>query len=230
MSTPSIEFYNKALDAIQAGQLPEALTAIESSLTEDPKDGQSWQLYAVILNAAGRADDAAKAMEKVKECGISDIDELLMKAGDAAAAGEHGKAITYYEDALEIDSSRFEIHASYALVLLEENYEKDARDAAETACDIAPEEAFAWYVRGRVLRLNHQPEEALKSLKKAVDLDANLLPAVYEKGMLLAEAGKAGEALSCFEKVLSVHPDDPAALEAKGALITAINQAKKDQS
>jgi Flp pilus assembly protein TadD len=80
MSEPSIEFYNAAIDAVQAGRLPEALTAAENSLTEDPTDSQTWQLYVVILNALGRTEDAQKASAKLETMGIDEVDSLLIKA------------------------------------------------------------------------------------------------------------------------------------------------------
>ena len=64
MTAPSIEFYNAALDAIQVGDLTEALAAAENSLTEDPTDTETWQLYAMVLGALGRKEDAAKATAK----------------------------------------------------------------------------------------------------------------------------------------------------------------------
>ena len=83
MSESSIEYYNAAIDAVQAGQMEEALAAVENSLTEDPKDGQTWQLYVVILNALGRAADAEKARAKVAE---------IARYGDAILPG----APTYF--------------------------------------------------------------------------------------------------------------------------------------
>jgi len=184
---PHIEFYNQAIDAVQAGQLEDALKAVENSLTEEPKDAQTWQLYAVILNAKGESEKAAKAMEKVKELGLSEVDELLMKAADAAQAGKIGVAITHYEDALELEDSRADIHVSYAMVLLEAKYLDDAKEASARAVELAPDDAPAWYVRGRVLRLTGSKAEALEALTKAAALDTNLVLAQYERGMLLAE-------------------------------------------
>jgi len=223
MAAPSIEFYNAAIDAVQAGQMEEALKAVENSLTEDPNDGQTWQLYAVILNALGQAEKAAKAMSKVKELGLSEVDELMMKAADAAGAGKVGVAITHYEDALELEE-RADILVSYAMVLMEGGYAADAKEASAKAVEMAPDDAPAWYARGRVLRLTGQKEDALEALTKATELDGSLILAAYERGMLLAANGDLDEALKCFEKVLEQHPQDPAASEAKGNILARMEQ------
>jgi len=223
MAAPSIEFYNAAIDAVQAGQMEEALKAVENSLTEDPNDGQTWQLYAVILNALGQTEKAAKAMSKVKELGLSEVDELMMKAADAAGAGKVGVAITHYEDALELEE-RADILVSYAMVLMEGGYAADAKEASAKAVEMAPDDAPAWYARGRVLRLTGQKEDALEALTKATELDGSLILAAYERGMLLAANGDLDEALKCFEKVLEQHPQDPAASEAKGNILARMEQ------
>ena len=107
-----MKFYNAAIDAAQSGDIPAAREAIEAALTEDPNDVQSWQLYGVVLNALGETDKAAKAIAKVKELGLSEVDELIMKAADAIGQNKFGVAITHYEDALELEPDRPEVYVS----------------------------------------------------------------------------------------------------------------------
>ena len=224
MAEPKIEFYNAAIDAVQSGQLPEALKAIEASLIEGPNDVQSWQLYAVILNALGETEKAGNAMAKVKELGLSEADELVMKAADAIGQGKTGLAITHYEDALELEPERAEVYVSYALVLMQGGYAKDAVEASAKAVELSPQDASAWYARGRILRLSNKKEEALEAYDKALALEPGLILASYECGMVLAETGQLQEALDCFEKVLKEHPEDAAAAEAKANILKAMEE------
>ena len=224
MAEPKIEFYNAAIDAVQSGQLPEALKAIEVSLTEDPNDVQSWQLYAVILNALGETEKAGNATAKVKELGLSEADELVMKAADAIGQGKADLAITHYEDALELEPERADLHVSYALVLMQGGYVTDAVEASAKAVALTPQDASAWYARGRILRLSNKKEEALEAYNKALALEPGLILASYEYGMVLAETGQLQEALDCFEKVLKDHPEDAAAAEAKANILKAMGE------
>lgn len=228
MAAANIEFYNTAIDAVQAGDLAGGLKAIEDSLTEDPNDPQSWQLFAVILNASGETEKAEKAMAKVKELGLSEIDELLMKAADAAGAGKLGVAITHYEDALEIEDDRPEIYTSYALALMEEKYAEDALEASAKAVELGPDDPFAQYTRGRILRLTGNPTEALIAFTRATELDGNLMVARYERGMILSETGQLSDALECFEEVLAAHPEDASAAEAKALIRAQMEQGNTE--
>jgi len=224
MAEPKIELYNAAINAVQSGKLPEALKAIEVSLTEDPNDVQSWQLYAVILNALGETEKAGNATAKVKELGLSEADELVMKAADAIGQGKTDLAITHYEDALELEPERADLYVSYALVLMQGGYVKDAVEASAKAVVLTPQDASAWYARGRILRLSNKKEEALEAYNKALALEPGLILASYEHGMVLAETGQLQEALDCFEKVLKDHPEDAAAAEAKANILKAMEE------
>jgi tetratricopeptide (TPR) repeat protein len=225
MSSPNVEYYNAAIDAAQSGDLAGARGAVESALTEDPNDVQSWQLYAVILNSLGEGEKAAKALAKVKELGLSEVDELIMKAADAIGQNKFGVAITHYEDALELEPDRSEVYVSYALALMQGDYPADAEEAAGKAVELGPRDPSAWYAQGRILRLRGKKQEALQSLQKALELQGNLVLARYECGMILAEMGELPSALECFEKVLAEHPDDPNAAEAKAAILARMDQS-----
>ena len=214
MSEPSIEFYNAAIDAVQAGQIDEALTAVERSLTEDPKDGQTWQLYVVILNALGRSEEAVKATDKLREMGLSEGDERLLKAAEATTTGDLAGAVAHYQAALNAEPDRPEIQASYALALMEAGDSANALAAAEKAVMLAPDDAPANYAVGHILRLTGEKQEALTALSKAVSIDPGFMIARYEQGMVLAATGKLDEALSAFEEFLDIHPGDANATEA----------------
>jgi tetratricopeptide (TPR) repeat protein len=167
MPDTSIEFYNAALDAIQAGRLTEALTAAENSLTENPSDLETWQLYVVILNALGRSQDAQKAKEKLKDLGMDEADGFLMKAAEATSSGDFSTAIAHYEAAIAAAPTRAEIHAGYALALQKNSRSDDALAAAEQARVLAPDDSRANYVLGHILRLRGEKQAALASLTKA---------------------------------------------------------------
>lgn len=214
MSDTSIDFYNDALDALQAGNAPEALAAAVNSLTEDPKDPQTWQLYIVILNALGRSDDAARATAKLKELGISPADEHLMHAAQCVSSGDLTAAIPHYRAALEAEPDRVEIHTGLSLALMKSGDAAAALAAADTATALAPEDAHAHYARGHVLRITEQKDAALAALTRAVELDPTLTIALYEQGMILVENNELESALQNFRTVLKHHPADPGAQEA----------------
>jgi tetratricopeptide (TPR) repeat protein len=210
----SIEYYNAAVDAIQSGRLDEALRAAENSLTENPKDTETWQLYVIVLNALGRHADASKASEKLRELGLGEADDFLLQAAEAASSGDLASALACYESAMKTGGNRPEIHAGYALALMEAGRSEDALAAAEKAVALAPDDARANYAIGHILRLRGEKDEALAALTKAVAAEPGLMLAVYEQGMLLGERNRLEEALANFERYREANPGDPNAAQA----------------
>lgn len=211
---PSIEYYNEAIDAVQAGRLPEALEAVESSLTEDPNDPETWQLYIVILNAVGRTEDAAKATLKLKELGLGEVDALLINASQAASGGDLNAAIEFYESAIKIDPQRADVLASYAFTLLQNGKDDLALAPAEKAVAVAPDDPRANYALGHILRLAGESDRALTAFENALKAEPELMIAIYERGMILAEKDRLEEALPCFERFLKCHPEDESTQQA----------------
>lgn len=226
MPCPSIDFYNDAVDAVQAGQIPEALNAVENSLTEDPTDSQTWQLYIVILNALGRSEDADKATKKLKELGIDEADELLLMASKAAASNDLPAAIAHYQAATEVAPERAEIHAGLALALMENGQVEDALAAAKSGAAACPADPGANYALGRILRLSGKKESALAALTTAVAEDPGFMLALYEKGMCLADVGRLTESLAAFKKFLTNQPGDQSATEAVATITARINDSR----
>jgi protein O-GlcNAc transferase len=214
MSDQNIEFYNAALDAIQAGRLTAALVAAENALIENPSDPETWQLYVIILNALGRSEDARKAMEKLKELGMDEADGFLMKAAEATSSGDSSAALLHYESAVAAAPARAEIHAGYALALLENSKPEDALAAVEKAILLAPDDSRVNYALGHILRLGGERKAALAALTNALALEPDLMIALYEQGMLLAEDGRFEEALVNFNRFLEAHPGDSNAKQA----------------
>jgi tetratricopeptide (TPR) repeat protein len=219
MSPTKIDFYNAALDALQAGRVDDALLAAEDALVEDAKDVETWQLYALILNALGRVDDARRAGEKLRELGISQVDLLAMQAVEALGAGDAAAAAECYESALALAPDRVDLLTSLALALVDAGDMDGAVPLAVRAVELSPEDGQAHYVHGRVLRLGGRKAEALDALTRAVEMEPELMMAVYEQGMLLADADRLEEAMANFEKFLPGAKIDLAAAFAAAALL-----------
>ncbi|MBK1834454.1 tetratricopeptide repeat protein [Roseibacillus ishigakijimensis] len=214
MSKVGDDDYNRALDALEAGDLSTALQCVESALMSDSKDSGYWQLYSILLAQAGRVEDAAKAKLRAEECGLDEVDTLLMKAAEAAAERNWNKAVTACERALDLAPERGEIWASYAANLMEGDYRKDALEASAKAAELLPEEGQVWYLRGRILRLSDQHDEALEAFERALALDPSRSLVWYEKGMILHLQDKVTAAKECFLEARKLNPGDETIEEA----------------
>jgi tetratricopeptide (TPR) repeat protein len=224
MPEAHIEFYNAAIDALQAGRPAAALEAIQQSLMEKPDDRESWLLNVAILQALGRKDEAERAKTRLDALGCPPVEGLLLAAGEAMVAGNPAAAIDFYRQALEEDPGHTGVLNALALALLEAGEKEQACEVAAGAVAGAPHEPESHYIHGRALRLAGRKDEAMKAFEQALALDAELPMALYEQAMLLAEAGRPELALRNLETFLLRNPDDANARQAVASLRASLTR------
>lgn len=72
---------------------------------------------------------------------------------------------------------------------------------------------------GNLLRTAGDMETAISWYRRALDIEPDNLPALYNLGMALHEVGNYDEAEICFQRLLVIDPDDAEALFHLGALL-----------
>lgn len=226
MPAQNIEYYNAALDAIQAGRPMEALEAVENALVEDARDAETWRLYILILTSLGRTAEADSALRKLEDLGLAEADGVALRAATAMGAGDPTTAIALYRECVALDPARAEHHTGLAIALLETGDHAEAAEVIERAIGLAPDDARAHYIQGRILRLGGRNSKALTALTQAVNLDPDLMMAVYEQGMLFAENDQPDAALANFERFLQAHPGDTSATQAVAMLRNRMTQTR----
>ena len=82
-------------------------------------------------------------------------------------------------------------------------------EAADLIFNLAPDSALLLVNRSQAHRKFNQLEQAMADLNKAVDLRPRLVPARFNRGVLLYGDAKYEEALTDFDVCIEVAPDTP---------------------
>jgi predicted Zn-dependent protease len=100
-----------------------------------------------------------------------------------------------------------------ASILQASNRMVPAREAADQAVTLGGEDALGWHVRSEIYREMEQLEEALRSAKRATELDP--FHAGYWKGLarVQLEMGDRRNAVDALRQALSIDPIDREAIE-----------------
>lgn len=94
------------------------------------------------------------------------------------------------------------------------------------ACDIDPQDAYAWLRKGEVLDQLDQFEEALSCFDSALRIEPGMLWALEGRGTVLYQLDRYGEALQCCNKFIQIEN-----LEQRlKALRTTENDSTTDRS
>jgi Flp pilus assembly protein TadD len=226
MPDEHIDLYNRALDTAQTGNLTAAISLTEEALLASPTDQESWELYARLLNAVGRNDDAAKALEKLKSMGMAEAHTISIQASNALAKGQTEEAINLFHQAIQINPNDPDRHAALALALLQLEDLTAAITSANNALEIDPSHPQANYTLGHILRVQGKSSQALSALTKAVDAVPNFTVALYEQGMVLADCDRLEEALETFKKLQSIMPGEQNVRAAITNITQSLSQTK----
>lgn len=129
----------------------------------------------------------------------------------------NAKALSFFQQAIELDPDFALAHAARSGALMEQiailNAEPttvlpEALNEAETALRLGPELAEPYAARAAVLAAREDYEGALNDLARALDLNPNSIPALVEQGELLRGLGRAREAVSSAERAVALDPID----------------------
>ena len=80
---------------------------------------------------------------------------------------------------------------------------------AETLLKQYPEEFIIWNILGGAYATLKKFDQALKALKKVIELNPNYVDAYYNIGVVLNDQGKIDEAIEAYQKCISLFPNYP---------------------
>lgn len=213
---------------VAAGRYEEAVPYLEVATERDPGTKESWQALGQALAAAGRRDEAERALAEFQRLAREEGPETVRKdrmrtAREDPTASELERARRLveeerHEEALELvraegqlapEDPRPALFESWLLLVMERPGE--ALPVAEGLVRRFPDNPDALHQRGAVLLALDRVEEAEADLRRCLELAAGHVPALSDLAVLLIVRGERAEAAALLERVLEIRPDDPQA-------------------
>jgi tetratricopeptide (TPR) repeat protein len=220
----------------ESGRAAEALPFLEKSTRYYPRNPEAWKSLARAYEAAGRGDDAAKALTMAEEAARPPVRQAAQQPAQPAApaapaaAAPAAPALPPPSEALQ-NAIRLmsQNQASQALVIAKQEYgitkdpralivevqallslkrEEEALQAAEAALKTAPENPDFLYLRGVSQMGLHRWSAAEADLRKVIQLQPRHVAAMNDLAVLLINVDKKAEAQRLLEQVLQINPQD----------------------
>ncbi len=193
-------YRNLALTYRHAGNLEEAVKAIEKALDIDPENLNNMVLFGNLLFLQNRYKDAAAKYEKALEFDKENPSALYNLALTRFKLGDEITGIEYLKRAGTADRAGEIAHLSYAklgVIFTERKDYEMAKKYLELAASLEPEDPVDRYNLGIVYLKEGDLESAVKEFEKAEEFgreDAELLENLGEAYYSLREYDKSIEA------------------------------------
>jgi tetratricopeptide (TPR) repeat protein len=191
----------KARDALEQGDLDEAVRQARVAVGERPDLGVCQAVLAETLNAT-RDRGALDAARKATELNPALVDGWR-ELGDAyMEARQAGKAEAAYREALVRDESYALARAKLAQALLEQGRSREALEMALAAEDRGGDAFMVAAIRGDILAEMSRHGEAAESYDRALRLEPDDHWILHQAAIAHSRAGNDDRAADLFEQAL----------------------------
>lgn len=193
---------------LQLGDAAGAETLIAKAIARQANVGIYHLNHAVALRALRRIDDA-----------IAEAEKAIALDPAVAARGYHVAGLAFHDDAqlddaifcfeksVEIDPKLAEAQVVLGRTRREAGRFEQAVRGLRAAVAVLPDDAMLRYELGASLRKIRELADAVAELDEALRRDPKMTAALVEKGWILGEMGRLGDAASAFEAALEQRDD-----------------------
>ena len=201
----------------KAQRVHEAIAEAQEILKRDPNDVPTRRLLGRIylrslgdLTSSAQSDMADKAIEQYREVvrlDPTDAESALWLSRLYRLRNENNKAEDVLRGMLKQDPENEAAVEQLTQLLLDEGKSADAVSLLESATNRSPSPALLDLL-GDAYTQTHELAKAEAAYRKAVDLDPSELSHVRGLGQTLLSEEKFSEALTVYQKLADLMPDD----------------------
>lgn len=159
--------YRKALSLIDAGQLPEAIGALEQVLQLNPKHAAARQTLVGLLLEGKRQDDAVRKLQEGLSIDPAQSGMAMILARLQVERGNQRPALETLQRSLPHAADQAEYQAFLAALLQREKRHKEAAEHYALALRKAPQNGLWWMGYGISLQADNRLPEAQDAFARA---------------------------------------------------------------
>ncbi len=208
----------RGLVEAQLGDAVSALEDFESARNLGHKDSAAALVKAQILLAQGKVEPGRIAIEEAQVWGATESSLLPLRAAVHRIEGEPEKALEIYREAVRVDPTQAPLW--WELVGLTAALDRDRLDEVlQQALQAHPDDERILVVSVGRLREAGLADQALATLRSALDRQPDSVSLWAVLGDYLRELDRFEESLDCFERALAIDPYFARAHFGKGLAI-----------
>ncbi|MCG2577516.1 PEP-CTERM system TPR-repeat protein PrsT [Dechloromonas sp. XY25] len=219
---------------LKDGDLKGAEAAFEEALKQGVNRGEVAIPLGQVFMALGRPD---AVIDRIQPSGLSpalQVDILTLRGNAYLESGKNSLATQNFDQARSIDPRSATPLIAEVSMLLGMGRIDQAREKANRAVELAPNNAFAWNAKASVLHASLDAAGAMAAYDKALALTPKHVDARIARAALLIDLKREAEARKDLDYLLEQAPDEPRAAYLRAVLAgqkgdtVAVNDALKE--
>ncbi|MFL6196197.1 MAG: sulfatase-like hydrolase/transferase [Thermoanaerobaculia bacterium] len=199
-------YENLALSLRQLERHDEAVAVLQDAFGRGVGGESLRRQLGLALAEAGRAREAVEVLRPVAAGERPDALSLNALGIALSAEGRHGEAVTVLQRAAGLYPGDPKAFENLGIVALRMDQPEAARNHLRHALEINPALPISWNTLGVALYRLEGPAAALDAWEKAVALDPRQYDALYNIGLVAAQAGRADQARRALTRFVDTAP------------------------
>ena len=219
---------DRALEFFDRGRLAEAEHELREALRINP-DQPDWEFnLGLTLEASDRDPEALGRFERAADLAPDQLHPMLAAGSVSLRLQRWGQSRTWYRRAIRMDSSVEEAHAGMieACIGLGE-YEQAEAEFYMSEWSLEESSPLCLLAMGRGLMEQCTWKRAEWCLREAIRIEPDLPEVRGCLATVLAETGRADQAMDMFNRTLRESPDDSEALLATAKLLMRLRRSSE---
>ncbi|MBS0570252.1 MAG: tetratricopeptide repeat protein [Proteobacteria bacterium] len=182
----------------QNGKHEEAIAAFRQALLVRGGYIDAMFNLGIAFEAAQKPAEADRSYRQVLAWRADHADAATNLGNLLRRHGRLAEALPFAELAQRVAPDRAQTNGNLALLLSDSGHQHNALRYARAAVAQEPEQALWWKTLGVAQRLLHDIDNAIPSLRRALELDRDDAATALELALALNEAGESGAAQKLF--------------------------------
>jgi tetratricopeptide (TPR) repeat protein len=192
-----------------AGDLKKAEEFFRKALDMDTTSPQRYVDLSSILYDRGNREEAHQILLKAKEKFPNNTDILFRLAEMASLEGEIDRAVQYYRELAEIDSTNSTVYNNWGYLLAKEGKDLDlAEKLIDKALSMEPDNPIFLDSKGWVYYQRKDYKKALEYIKRAISMGVEDSEVFEHLGDIYEKLGEIEKAIHYWKKALDLNPDN----------------------
>jgi tetratricopeptide (TPR) repeat protein len=193
----------------ESGRNEEALKEYEAAFVKSPNDPDVQIRVGCGRVVAGRGADAEALLENVLKTRPRSAEAYYCLGRALFDQERHVDAITRFDRALSLDSTRAVYHLYLGWVAAEVGRHGEAETALDKALELDKGLAEAYWQRGRLRLKQGAIKDAIRDLEHAVKLKPSRYEALADLAVAYTDDGRISRALATWDAAIAKDADNP---------------------